>query len=253
MTMGKKIKAAAAVLVLAALAGAPARAGQRTVSFGKDALIEVNFLANECSARGAGGNAKDYYREVAETIARHGGEIFGTFDVYQVTNGIVRPESIGVVQWPDAEAFKAFKAEIDGNGLGARTQVWRNFYRLAGGATENVDVTVTFDDDKIYEFVTLLPNPLGGDKMKAFRKAVMEVAAADYTRTPLVALAPADVSGAGLQSDLKAAGSSITQWDSRKVVDDWFANAEVYGKNAREFLDPAVDRRELIWTEPSAF
>ncbi|MFQ5660314.1 MAG: hypothetical protein ACE5GZ_07795 [Gammaproteobacteria bacterium] len=227
------------------LVATTAFAGERRVTFRAGALIEVNFLAVEASARATAARADDYYHEVGGTVTDAGGEILGVFDVYQVSNGMVHPQSVGVVQWPGPDSFRTFKREIDRNGLGVRTQVWRNFYRLDG----DDDITVTFNSDKVYEFVTLVLNPLGADKMAAFASAIMPLAGRKFTRTPLITLLPVERPGAGLRPDLKADRAHIVQWDNKRLIRAWMEHAQTYTDSVRDLLDPAVDRRELIWTQ----
>lgn len=235
---------------LAILSAAPAWAGERSVTVKGDALIEIDFLALEPSARAAGGDAKDYYREVAEALAAHGGELVGVFDVFRVSNGIIHPESVGVIQWPDADAAKAFKAEIDASFRGARIEVWRNFYTLAPGPDGPSDLTLVFDDDKIYEFVTLLPNPVHGAMFEAFAAAVSPVAAKEFTRRSLAGLVPTDPVATGLASDLRTSSGALVQWDDVARVEAWM-RSDFYVRKAAAMLDPATDRRELIWTRPA--
>lgn len=240
---------AVAALVFMLILGAPsAHAETRAITFRVNHIVEIDFLAREASARAAGGDAKDYYREVDATIADHGGELLGVFDVYAVTNGILRPESVGVVQWPAATDTIAFKAAIDRAGLGIRTQVWRNFYRLDGAQ----DVTISVDDAKVYEFVTMVLNPLGAPAMAEFARKVLPIAGRDYSRRTLVEFVPADGAGS-LRSEFVTARASITEWADRRISEAWIHNREIYGANVRKLLDPASDRRELIWTEPTRY
>lgn len=237
---------------LISLLAAPAWAGERAVTLKEGALIEVNFLALRPSARATGGDAKDYYLEVGDVLAAHGGNIVGVFDVFRVTNGMVHPESVGVVQWPHGDAAKAFKAEIESRLLGARVEVWRNYYTLAPGpdGQKSGDIVLVFDDDKTYEFVTLLPNPAHEAMFEAFAMEVAPVAAEAFSRRPLATFVPAELAAIGLRSDLRVASGALVQWDEASKAEAWM-RSDIYIRSVAAKLDPAMDRRELIWTRPA--
>lgn len=247
-------------VVFAGIVAAPVVAMAQTVVFKQDALIEVNFLAREFSVRESDVPAKAYYDEVGAELASHGGEILGVFDVYQVTDGLIHPESIGVVQWPDVDAFKAFKTAIDEAELGARTEVWRSFFKVGsfdrGPAVETLAVAdrrVSFDSDRVYEFFSLRPNPVGLPKnMPVLLGEVLPVAVNDFGQKPLIDLVPADLSAAGIASDLTTMLVSIIEWPDRETIDTWMFKTPLFTDAVRDYRDPATDRLEIILTRPAS-
>ncbi len=253
--MCKKI---ALAVMLGGLLAAPISAQAQTAVFKQDALIEVNFLAREFSVRESDLPAKAYYDEVAAELARNGGEILGVFDVYQVTDGLIRPESIGLVQWPDIAAFKTFKAAIDAAALGARTEVWRSFFTVGsfdrGPTVETLataDTTISFDNDRVYEFLSVIPNPVGFPKAApVLLGEVLPIAVNEFGQVPLVDLVPADLSGTGVASDLTTMLVTIIEWPDRDTADAWIFDTPLYTDAVRDLLDPATDRREIIWARP---
>lgn len=245
----RRLALSLALLLFAGIA-APLAAMERLVMLKGEALVEIDFLAPEAAARESGGTMEDYYREVAGLIAAHGGELVGVFRVYGVSNGLLRPDGVGIVQWPDAASFAAFKSAADKNGVGLRTQIWRNFYTLAPAEDGTPDLSFTIDDSKIYEFVTLVPNPAHEQDLAVFAARAMAVAGRDFTRRLLVDLRPAGPGLAGAPSDFRAMSAYVVQWDSEDAINAW-TSSDLYRSNVHSHLDPAIDRRELVWTRPT--
>ncbi len=247
-------------VILGGLLAAPVLAQAQTAVFKQDALIEVNFLARKFSLRESDVPATAYYDEVGADLVRNGGEVLGVFDVYQVTDGLIRPEGIGLVQWPNVDAFKAFKATIDESGSGARTEVWRSFFTVGsfnrGPAVATLaaaDTTISFDGDRVYEFFAMIPNPVGLPKnMPYLLGEVLPVAVNDFGQKPLIDLIPADLSAAGVASDLNTMLVSIIEWPDRQTINTWMFNTPLFTEAVRDYRDPAIDRLEIMLTQPAS-
>ncbi len=93
----------------------------------------------------------EYFPKILPIAEKYGGKMLGSFQVTAVTGGEIQPQMVAIFEWPDLAARDQLEADEEAKKLfpirdDAMTFFKQSFYTVAE------DVTVTFREDKTYEF-----------------------------------------------------------------------------------------------------
>jgi len=134
---------------------------QSTTSRASDPVKEANILFKSgkvieiAYASIAGGKEaqlnEEYFAKIIPIAAEYGGKMLGSLGVTAVTDGEMYPQMIAIFEWPEIAARDRLLADKRAKKLFPIRDEALTFLKLAY-FTVDEDVTVTFREDKTYEF-----------------------------------------------------------------------------------------------------
>ena len=122
---------------------------EANIIFKSGRVIEIAFGSLEGGKEAQLG--MEYFPKILPIAEKYGGKMLGSFQVTAVTGGEIQPQMVAIFEWPDLAARDQLGADEEAKKLfpirdDAMTFFKQSFYTVAE------DVTVTFREDKTYEF-----------------------------------------------------------------------------------------------------
>ncbi|PCI34012.1 MAG: hypothetical protein COB54_03160 [Alphaproteobacteria bacterium] len=119
------------------------------ITFKSGKIIEVAFASVE------GGKeaqlSRNYFPKIMPLAAKYGGKMLGSFKVTAIVRGDIQPQMIAIFEWPSLEARDRLLDDRQAQKLFPIRDDAMTFFKQAFYTTDK-DITVTFRQDKTYEF-----------------------------------------------------------------------------------------------------
>ncbi len=122
---------------------------EANIIFKSGKVIEIAFLSLEGGKEAQMGT--EYFPKILPIGAKYGGKMLGSFQVTAVTGGEIQPQTVAIFEWPDLAARDQFLEDKEAKQLFPIRDDALTFFKQAY-YTVPEDVTVTFREDKTYEF-----------------------------------------------------------------------------------------------------
>lgn len=122
---------------------------EANILFKAGKVIEIAYATVEGGKEAKLG--KDYFSKILPIAAKYGGKMLGSLQVTAVVDGEVVPQMIALFEWPNVEARDKLLADREAQKLFPIRDAILTSIKLAY-YTVDQDVTVTFKEDKTYEF-----------------------------------------------------------------------------------------------------
>ena len=126
------------------------------ITFRSGKIIEVAFAAVEGGKEAQLG--RDYFPKIMPLAAKYGGKMLGSFKVTAIVRGEIQPQMIAIFEWSSLEARDMLLADKEAQKLFPIRDDAMTFFKQAFYTTDK-DVTVTFRQDKTYEFFNAWLSP----------------------------------------------------------------------------------------------
>lgn len=144
---GEESGVAASRLVEATNSEVPIK--EATIIFKSGKVIEIAFASIEGGKEALLG--MEYFPKILPIAAKYGGKMLGSFQVTAVTGGEIQPQIVAIFEWPNLTARDQLLADEEAKKLFPIRDEVLTFFKQAY-YTVAEDVTVTFREDKTYEF-----------------------------------------------------------------------------------------------------
>ena len=128
-------------------------------------LIEVAYVTPIPSKQEA--LNRDYFPKAGPLAKEYGGKMLGMFDVVKNAGGDINPEMIFVFEWPDVASKKAFDSDSRFLRIKPIRDEAFSLMRFAFYEVKQ-DTTITFRENKVYEFFAAWINPDGNEKLNEY-------------------------------------------------------------------------------------
>jgi len=122
---------------------------EATIIFKSGKVIEIAFASIEGGKEALLG--MEYFPKILPIAAKYGGKMLGSFQVTAVTGGEIQPQIVAIFEWPNLTARDQLLADEEAKKLFPIRDDVLTFFKQAY-YTVAEDVTVTFREDKTYEF-----------------------------------------------------------------------------------------------------
>lgn len=137
------------------------------IAFKKGKVIEIAYVSLEGGKEGQ--VMTQYFPQILPIAARYGGKMLGSFQVTAITGGEVTPQMVAIFEWPSVAARNKLLNDRDAKKLfpirdEALTYFKQAYYTVAE------DVTVTFRNDKSYEFFNAWLTPAAEKSLPEYFK-----------------------------------------------------------------------------------
>ena len=218
---------------------------ESNIQFKKGKIIELAYLSIK------GGEEQtlqsEYFAKIMPIAAKYGGKILGSFQVTAVTGGEITPQTVVIFEWPTIASRDELLANKEAQKLFPIRNAALTFGQVAYFTIEK-DVTVTFREDKVYEFFNAwLTLDSEIELPKYFEKS--DAPKKRYGSPKfLVSLNP-------VKDAYVDKGAFYIHPHMGGIV-EWNNTAEFYGltadpefKEAKPFLDKSVSRLDMIHTK----
>ncbi len=137
------------------------------ITFKAGKVIEIAYATLEGGKEEKLG--KDYFSKILPLAAKYGGKMLGSLQVTAVVDGEVAPQMIAIFEWPNIEARDKLLADREAQKLFPIRDAILTSIKLAYYTVEK-DVTVTFREDKTYEFFNAWLTPDAGKLLPEYFK-----------------------------------------------------------------------------------
>lgn len=137
------------------------------ITFKAGKVIEIAYATLEGGKEEKLG--KDYFSKILPLAAKYGGKMLGSLQVTAVVDGEVAPQMIAIFEWPNIEARDNLLADREAQKLFPIRDAILTSIKLAYFTVEK-DVTVTFREDKTYEFFNAWLTPEAGKLLPEYFK-----------------------------------------------------------------------------------
>ena len=137
------------------------------ITFKAGKVIEIAYVTLEGGKEEKLG--KDYFSKILPLAAKYGGKMLGSLQVTAVVDGEVAPQMIAIFEWPTIEARDQLLADREAQKLFPIRDAILTSIKLAYYTVEK-DVTVTFREDKTYEFFNAWLTPEAGKLLPEYFK-----------------------------------------------------------------------------------
>lgn len=137
------------------------------ITFKSGKVIEIAYATIE------GGKeaelSQNYFSKILPIAAKYGAKMLGSLQVTAVVDGDVAPQMIAIFEWPNIEARERLLADRQAKKLFPIRDAILTSIKLAYYTVEK-DVTVTFREDKTYEFFNAWLTPEAGKLLPEYFK-----------------------------------------------------------------------------------
>ncbi len=140
---------------------------EASVTFKSGTVIEIAFASVEGGKEAQLG--MEYFPKILPIAAKYGASLLATFRVTAVTGGDIQPQIVAIFEWPDLEARERLLADPQAIELFPIRDDALTFIAL-GYYTVEQDATVTFTEDKTYEFFNVWLTPAAGEALPEYFK-----------------------------------------------------------------------------------
>ena len=230
--------------------------GQKTLSSNVDLVKESNILFKKgkiielayLSIKGGEEHKlqSEYFAKIMPIASKYGGKILGSFQVTAITGGEITPQTVVIFEWPTIASRDELLANKEAQKLFPIRNAALTFGQVAY-FTVKKDVTVTFREDKVYEFFNAwLTLDAENGLPEYFEKS--DAPKKRYGAPMfLVSLHPV--------KDAYVGKGAFYIHPHMSGIVEWNNTAEFYGltadpefKEAKPFLDKSVSRLDMIHT-----
>ena len=229
---------AASVSALALTSAAAAES--RTETLSSNSIISVALVDAKHEHRDV--FLGELFPSVLPAIEEVGGRLVATFETIDVEEGNYTPQHIMLLEWPSMDAFE--KAANDPRNLAVldrRAEVMRDF--TLGFFTIPEDVTLTLEDDVVYEFFAGIPaGPETPNQLQTFFQNVIPTAL-EYGRADAMLMQPVESERNGYFRPI----AGLATWPSAAHFEQ-FTETTVFRENIEAYRNPAFAELELINT-----
>jgi len=216
------------------------------VTFSKGKLIEVAYVTPIESKQES---FKRRYLPKAKPLAKEfGGKMLAMFKVLKKTGGNIEPEMLYVFEWPNIASKKAFDADPRYQSIISIRDEAFSFKRFAFYEVKN-DVTISFQENKIYEFFGAWLKANGQEKLNEYFKVSTPIKK-NYGRPAPVFKVMLTVAPNGPSTDhaYNPHMAGIVEWDRSEDFNTLMSNKD-FKENAAPLMDAALSRIDLIHTK----
>ncbi len=126
------------------------------ITFKEGKIIEVAFATLEGGKEAQLG--RDYFPKIMPIAEKYGGKMLGSLTVTAIIQGEIQPQVIALFEWSSLEARDQLLADKEAQKLFPIRDDAMTFFRQAFYTTKK-NVTVTFRQDKTYEFFNAWLSP----------------------------------------------------------------------------------------------
>lgn len=238
--MNKLTQIALAASVSTAALASAAFAEGRTETLSSNSLITIALVDAHHEHRNV--FMDELFPSVLPAIEEVGGRLVATFETIDVEEGDYTPQHIMLLEWPSVEAFEA--AANDPRNLAVldrRAEAMRDF--TIGFFTIPEDVTLTLEDDVVYEFFAGIPaGPDTPNQLQTFFQNVIPTAL-EYGRADAMLMQPVENERNGYFRPI----AGLATWPSAAHFEQ-FTETTVFRENIEAYRNPAFAELELINT-----
>ncbi len=218
----------------------------KDIIFTEGKLIEIAYVTPIESKQLA--LKRDYFPKAKPLAKKYGGKMLGIFKVIKKTAGNIDPEMLYVFEWPDVASKKAFDNDASFQSIKSIRDDAFSFKRFAFYKVKE-DVTISFQESKVYEFFGAWLKPNGKDKLNEYFKVSAPIKKS-YGRPEPVFKAVMTVVENGPTTDYEYTPhmAGIVEWDQSNDFYE-LINNEDFQDNAAPLMDAALSRIDLIHTK----
>lgn len=201
-------------------------------------IIEIAYASVE---GGKEPQLGEYFSKILPLAKKYGGKMLGSLQVTAVTNGEIYPQMIAIFEWPRMAARDELLADSEAQKLFPIRDEALTFIKLAY-FTVDEDVTITFREDKRYEFFNAWLTPEAETALPEYFKQSEEVKKKYGPPTFLATLKPLELPKEDYLLQPHMAG--IVEWNNTKTYYGLIADPEF--KKAAPLLDKSLTRIDMI-------
>ena len=213
---------------------------EASITFRSGKVIEIAYISVEGGKEAQLGN--EYFAKILPIGAKYDGKMLGSFQVTAVTGGEIQPQIIAIFEWPNLTAPNKFLADKDAKKLFPIRDDAITFFKQAF-YTVSEDVTVTFREDKTYEFFNAWLTPEAETALPEYFKQSEEVKKKYGPPTFLASLKP--LKNAPKEDYvLKPHRAAIVEWNNTSTYFGLIADPEF--KKVAPLLDKSLTRIDMI-------
>ena len=212
----------------------------KTVSLSSDELVAIAYIDSKHDSRDV--FFDEYFPKVLPAIEDAGGKVLAKFETIDVEEGDLTPQYVLLLQYPSVEAFQQAATDPRAvQNLSIRENALRDF--RIGFFNIPEDVTLTFEDDVVYEFFAGTPaGPETPQKLQSFFQNVIPTAL-EYGRADALQLAPVQFDRNSYFRPI----AGLATWPTAAHFEQ-FTNTDVFRTNVENLRNPAFGELELINT-----
>lgn len=213
---------------------------QAQINFKKNTIIEVAFVSIEGGKEGQIG--LEYFPKILPIAAKYGGKMLGSLQVTAVTGGDIQPQMIAFFEWPNLNAREKLLTDKNAKKLfpirdNAITAFKQAYY------TVDKDVTVTFKNEKTYEFFNAWLTPESKTSLPKYFEKTNAVKKKYGPPVFLVSLKPLE-SAPNTSHVLHPHMTGIVEWDNTNTYYGLIADPEF--KKHEHLLENSLSRIDMI-------
>ncbi len=216
---------------------------EASVTFKSGTVIEIAFASVEGGKEAQLGI--EYFPKIMPIAAKYGGRILATFHVTAVTGGDIQPQIVAIFEWPDLKARDRLLADPEATKLFPIRDDALTFIALAYYTVEQ-DTTVTFREDKTYEFFNGWLTPSAKEALPEYFKQSDAPKQKYGPPKFLVGLKPVETE-AKEDFVLRPNISGIVEWTSTGAYLGLIADPEF--RKAAPLLEKSVTRLDMVHTK----
>ncbi len=213
---------------------------EASIPFKSGTVIEIAFASVEGGKESQLG--MEYFPKILPIAAKYGASLLATFRVTAVTGGDIQPQMVAIFEWPNLEARDRLLTDPEAMELFPIRDDALTFIAL-GYYTVEQDVTVTFREDKTYEFFNAWLRPSASEALPEYFKQ-SDAPKQKYGPPKFVVdLKPVE---AAAQEDfvLRPNMAGIVEWTSTGAYLGLVADPEF--KKAVPLLERSVTRLDMV-------
>lgn len=213
---------------------------EANIIFKTNKVIEIAYASVEGGKESQLG--EEYFPKILPLAAKYGGKMLGSFQVTSVTGGEIQPQMIVIFEWPNIAARDKLLSDSEAQKLFPIRDDALTFIKLAY-FTVDEDVTVTFREDKTYEFFNAWLTPEAETALPEYFKQSEEVKKKYGPPAFVASLKPLK----NLTKEsylLQPHMTGIVEWNSTNAYYGLIADPEF--KKAAPLLEKSLSRIDML-------